>query len=173
MGRGKKYTTAIALAILAVAVLGLLLLRQRAKVADIISDEAAWDFRDSLAEATTMKVAILQDGHVARVSSEDDSTYLCDIQDYFTVNKSDVRVELWSAADGKGIVYLKQSGERPAYSKPDHNSEVVAYLISEEGFVPETYLCLGLSDGWFKVDAGGETAYIEAKYVYWDAIDSF
>ena len=92
MGRGKKYTTAIALAILAVAVLGLLLLRQRAKVADIISDEAAWDFRDNLAEATTMKVAILQDGHVARVSSEDDTTYLCDIQDYFTVNKSDVRV---------------------------------------------------------------------------------
>ena len=159
--------------ILLISFISFMLLQKRAKIADIVSDEAAWDFRDSLASATGMKVAFLQDGFVARVLREEDDTYLCDIQDTFHVRKSDVKVELWTAADGKGIVYLKHSGKRPAYSEPDRNAAVVADLMLEKGYLPETYPCLGLEDGWFKIDVDGKQAFIQAEYVCWDAINTF
>ncbi len=159
--------------ILVALLLGFFRLNRRAEVADIISDEAAWDFRDSLAEATKMKVAFLQDGLVARVVGEDEDAYLCAIQDTFPVPKTEARTELWSASDGKGIVFLKHPGSLPAYSKPDLSSSIVMNLTWEEGCVPETYPCLGLDDGWFRIDADGTPACIEAEYVCWDAMDTF
>ena len=166
----------IIIAVLLLAGAGLIsfhLLRRRAMVAEIISDEAAWDYRDSLAAATGMEVAFLQDGSIARVLREDDTAYLCGIQDTFQVSKDEVRVERWTAADGRGVVFLKEEGRRPAYALPDSTSSVVAHLISENGYVPVAYPCLGLSDTWFRIDAGGKPAYIDSRYVIWDAIDTF
>ncbi len=139
----------------------------------IIDDEAAWDYRDSLAAATGMEVAFLTDGSIARVLSEDDAAYQCGIQDTFTVSKDEVRLEHWTAADGRGVVFLKEPGRCPAYSLPDSSSGIVAYIVYEEGYVPVTYPCLGLSNTWFRIDAGGKPAYIDARYVTWDAIDTF
>lgn len=148
-------------------------LQKKAKVSDIISDEAKWDVLDSLAASAQMKVVILQDRTVARYVSEDDETYTCNIQDTFSVPKEDAHVELWSASDGKGVVYLKEPGFRPSYSEPDPVSAIVLDLVYEEGCVPETYSCLGLTDGWYKIDMGESPSYIEAQYVNWDAIDTF
>lgn len=169
----KNFIVGMALLLLGAGLYGFFHFQRRAKVADIISDEAAWDYRDSLAAATGMEVAFLPDGHVARILREDADTYLCEVQDTFTVRKSDVRVELWSAANGRGVVFLKHNGKFPAYSEPDSNSSIVAYLMAEDGYVPETYPCLGLCDGWFKIDVGGKTAYIETGFVIWDATDTF
>ena len=163
----------LSLIVIGVSFLGYLLLQNRAKVANIISDEARWDVLDSLSSATQMKVVILQDGTAARYISEDEATYTCDIQDSFTVPKEEASVELWSAAEGKGIVYLKEPGFCPSYSEPDLVSAIVLDLIYEEGCVPDTYTCLGLENGWYKIDMGESPAYIEAKYVNWDAIDTF
>ena len=148
-------------------------LKKVSKVSDIISDEASWDARDSLMDATQMKVVILQDGMVARYVSEDDNTFTCSIQDCFTVPKDGARVELWSASDGKGIVYLKDPGTFPSYLRPDSSSARVKDLVYEEGYVPDTYKCLGLQDGWFKIEVGKTPAYVKAEAVNWDAIDSF
>lgn len=148
-------------------------LQKAAKISEIISDEARWDALDSLTDATQTKVVILQDGMVARYVSEDETTFTCGIQDSFTVPKNEAHVELWSAADGKGIVCLKVPGVFPSYSKPDPSSVKVQDLVYEEGYVPDTYKCLGLKDGWFKIEVGEKPAYIEAKYVNWDAIDTF
>ena len=172
MGR-KGILTGVVLILVGAGAIGLMKLQRRAEVAEIISDEAAWDFRDSLAAATTMEVALLPGGHVARVLREDDGSYLIEAQDTCSVPKSEVRVETWSAADGKGIVFLKSPGTSPAYSEPDLEADVAFDLRFEEGYVPETYPCLGLDDVWFKIDAGGRPAYIEARYVFWDAIDTF
>lgn len=162
-----------ALLLLGFSLFGFFRLQRRARVADIVSDEAAWDFRDSLAEATEMKVAFLPDSLMARVVGEDEDAYLCAVQDTFSVPKTEARTELWSAADGKGIVFLKHPGSLPAYSEPDLSSSIVMNLTWEEGFVPDTYPCLGLDGGWFRIDAEGTPAYIEAEHVCWDAMDSF
>lgn len=143
---------------------GYLQLRRRAAVADVISDEARWDYLDSLSAASQMKVVVLEDGMVARYVGEDEDAYTCDIQDTFLVGKDEACVELWSAADGKGVVFLKRPGSRPAYSSPDAAAGVVGELIYESGYVPDTYPCLGLElelgDGWYKIDVGGRVAML-------------
>ena len=168
---------ALVVVVAGVLAAGFLQLRRQAAVADVISDEARWDYLDSLSAASQMKVVVLEDGMVARYVGEDEDAYTCDIQDTFFVGKDEACVELWSAADGKGVVFLKRLGSCPAYSSPDAAAEVVGELIYESGYVPDTYPCLGLElelgDGWYKIDLGGRVAYVEAGYVYWDAIDSF
>lgn len=53
-------------------------------------------------------------------------------------------------------------------------SGAVGTLVYEEGYVPETYRCLGYRDGWFKVGlTDGVVGYVNEKYIVWDAIDSF
>ena len=168
---------ALVAVVVGVLVAGFLQLRRRAAVADVISDEARWDYLDSLSAASRMKVVVLEDGMVARYVSEDENAYTCDIQDTFLVGKDEACVELWTAAEGKGFVYLKRPGSCPAYSSPDVAAEAVGELVYDLGYVPDTYPCLGLEmelgDGWYKIDMGGRVAYVEAWRVYWDAIDSF
>lgn len=168
----KKVTVVIFSAIVALAlVFAGLCLYDRSKIASIIDDEAAWDLRDS---SPRMKVIVLEDGTVARFVAEDGATYTGDVQDTFTVDKKDASVEVWYACDGQGIVYLKDFGKVAAYSEPDDGGEVVGMLVYEEGYVPETYRCLGYRDGWFKVElAGGVVGYVNEKYLVWDAVDSF
>lgn len=152
------------------AIIALFLYRS-AQVAAVVDDEAARDIREA---SPQMKVIVEADGTVARYVSEDESTYTGDIQDTYTVGKENARVETWRACDGKGTVYLKEEGESPAYAEPDSSSQIVGKLIYDYGCCPETYDCLGYGDGWFKISLGGDTsAYINEKYVSWDAIDTF
>ena len=164
---------AVGLAVLGAAGLVMVHLHRCSQLSGIIDDEAKWDVLDSLSAVTQMKVVILPDGMVARYVSEDRNSYTCDIQDTFTVPKEGARVEVWRAADGKGVVFLKNHGLSPAFSEPDPDSAVVLDLVYEEGELPDTCPCLGLENGWFRIDAGGQPAYIEARYVFWDAIDTF
>ena len=186
----KKVTVVIFSAIVALAlVFAGLCLYDRSKIASIIDDEAAWDLRDS---SPRMKVIVLEDGTVARFVAEDGTTYTGDVQDTFTVDKKDASVEVWYACDGQGIVYLKDFGKVAAYSEPGggpcsvvgsisgggvglcSGTGVVGMLVYEEGYVPETYRCLGYRDGWFKVElAGGVVGYVNEKYLVWDAVNSF
>lgn len=69
----KKNCLSLASVLLLALVLCAVFLYERSKVAMIIDDEAAWDVRDSLSNATRMKVIILSDGTVARYAGEDNS----------------------------------------------------------------------------------------------------
>lgn len=148
-------------------------LYERSKVSMIIDDEAAWDVLDSLSNATQMKV-VIPDGTVARYVREDDDTYTVDIQDSFAVKKEGTRVEIWSAAEGKGVVYMKNPGLVQVLYEPDPMAGVKCDLTYEEGECPCTYSCSGLSDGWYEIKLWeGESGYIQAQYMNWDAIDTF
>lgn len=130
--------------------------------------------KSSLSNATRIKVAILSDGTVARYVSEDDDTYTVDIQDSFTVRKADASVETWSAAEGKGVVYMKAPGMVQVLYEPDLMAGVKCDLTYEEGECPCTYPCRGLKDGWYEIELWeGESGYIQAQYMNWDAIDTF
>lgn len=140
------------------------------KVASIVDDEAAWDLRDS---SPSMMVLILGDGTVARFVGETDKCYIGSIQDEFEVPKADTEVVKWYACDGKGVVYLKDFGTQPAFSRADSAAQVVGYLRHDEGGLPETYRCLGFRDGWFELEIDGVLAFVQETDVVWDAIVSF
>lgn len=106
----KPIVIGLAATVLLALVHCVIFLYERSRVAMIIDDEAAWDVLDSLSNVTQMKVVILPDGTVARYVSEDDGTYTVNIQDPFTVKKEGAGVEIWSAAEGKGVVYMKTPG---------------------------------------------------------------
>lgn len=159
-------SAALVLALAVLAVRGYLC----TKVATIVNDEAEWDLRDA---SPSMKVLLLKDGLAARFVSESDSTYVGEIQDSFEVSKTEADVEVWYACDGKGVVFLKDSGMQPAFSQADETSDVVRQLRYDEGYVPETYRCLGFKDGWFAIEVDGVTGYVREDKVIWDAVDSF
>lgn len=140
-----------------------------AKVADIISDELAWDLRDS---SPHKKVIVTKDGTVARYISEDETSYYGDIQDDFTVAKEDATVETWYACDGKGNVLLSEPGTEPVFAAPDSLSDVIGKLEHVKGDCPESYLVAGYRDGWFAIEINGNVGYVREKYVSWDAIDT-
>lgn len=172
----KKKFIRIFIIIIAVLLMagGVIFLYERSKVAMIIDDEAAWDVRDSLSNATQMKVIILPDGTVARYVSEDDSSYTADIQDTFSVPKDGVRVETWSAGDGQGVVFPKAPGKVQVLCEPHPAAEVKCVITYEEAMCPSTYGCLGMTDGWYEINLGENgRGFVQARFMDWDAIDTF
>ena len=142
---------------------------ERSKVAMIIDDEAAWDFRDA---SPRKKVIITKDGMIARYVGEDEKSYIGEIQDDFIVPKEDAIVETWYACDGKGVISLSEEGAKPAYAAPDSLSATVGELRFERGYCPETYRCKGYRDGWFAIEMDGNTGYIREDLVCWDIMDT-
>lgn len=120
-----------------------------------------------------MKVVIMEDGHVGRYSGEDEKYYFVSIQDDFKVEKTEAKIELWRAAEGYGIIYLKDFGTRDVLMEKNENAYVVGKMLYEEGYCPETYPCLGYLDGWFKTKVDGKEGYIRESEVNWDAINTF
>lgn len=168
----RKRTVIIVLAAALALALGaaVLFMYERTKVAMIVDDERAWDLRDA---SPQKKVIITEGGMVARYLTEDEDNYIGEIQDSVWIPKSRAMVETWYASDGRGIVFLKESGEVPAYAEPDSTSGIVGSLVYEEGACPCVYDCLEYKDGWFKVSISGTEGYINEEYVLWDAIDTF
>lgn len=170
----KPIIYALIVAVLLALAYAAVFLYERSKVAMIIDDEAAWDVRDSLSSATQMKVVLLPEGTVARYVSEDSDFYTVDIQDSFIVPKEGTIVETWSAADGKGVVFMKEPGMVQVLYEPDLMAGVKCDLTYEEGECPCTYKCRGLKDGWYEIEMWeGESGYVQAQYMNWDAIDTF
>ena len=172
-GPGPMNKKAVIFAVIAAVVLALacaaVFLHERAQVADIIDDEAAWDLRDA---SPQKKVIITEGGMVARYLTEDEDNYIGGIQDTVWIPKSHAMVETWYASDGRGFVFLNEEGTRPAYAAPDSLSEVVGELRFEWGYCPDSYDVVGYRDGWFAIDMSGNVGYVSEEYVWWDAIDT-
>ena len=170
----KKILLSLSAVLLLALALGAIFLYERSRVAMIIDDEAAWDVRDSLSNATRMKVIILSDGAVARYAGEDENTYTGEIQDTFSIPKEGSKVETWSASAGQGVVYMKNPGMVQVLYEPGPTAGVKCDIIYEEGMCPDTYRCLGLNDGWYEISLGeGGSGFVQARLMNWDAIDTF
>jgi hypothetical protein len=117
---------------------------------------------------------VVKDGICQGVLIEEKAdTYIVSVQDDIEIPKEGANVELWKASDGKGVVYLKDWGSEKIYASPDASSEVIGTTTYEEGELPETYKCLGLEDGWFKIQFADRQGYIQAEKVDWAALDTF
>ncbi len=121
----------------------------------------------------TMKVVVKDGDCLGRFVEEKRDAYVVSAQDDFEVGKTGAHVEVWKASDGKGVVYLKDFGKQKVYASPDSDSKVIGRIEYEEGYVPDTYPCLGLENGWFKIRFDDKSGYIKASLTDWDAIDSF
>ena len=102
-----------------------------------------------------------------------DDCYIVEIQDYVSVPKEGVHIERWTAADGKGVVFLKQCGQAPVHSGPDAHSSVIGTAVYEQGCCPDSYKCLGYKNGWFRISFDSRTGYIAEDFVLWDFVDRF
>ena len=160
----------LALIVVGVCIIGYLFFQGRAEVAEVISDELAWDLRDSSPQE---KVIVTGDGTLARYVSENETSYTGSIQDTITVSKNEATVEIWYACDGKGFVSLNEEGIKPAYAAPDSLSGVVGELQFEMGYCPEAYSVTSYKDGWFSIEIDGSIGYIREEYVCWDVISSY
>jgi len=129
--------------------------------------------RDESGSGPEMMIIVDNEGMIGRYVGEDETSYHGEIQDDYWVEKDKAHIETVKAVDGRGILSLKEPGKKPAYSLPDVTSEVAGTLIHEEGYVPETYRCLGYLKGWFLADLNGVAGFIQEDLVAWDAVNSF
>lgn len=122
----------------------------------------------------SMKVVVDSSGNVVgRYVRTNADTYTVGVQDIFDVPKSGNSVVEYKASKGHGVIWCKKMGCVNVYSHASKKSEIIGQLIYEDGYVPETYPCLGKKHGWYKIKVSDKEGYVSAKLVVWDAIDTF
>ena len=127
------------------------------------------------ASAQSMKVVVnSKTGEVVgRYIRTNANSYTIEVQDEVTVPKAGHKVVTYSAANGNGILYCKDWGTVNVRKHPNTSSPVIGKAISEEGYVPETYPCLGKVNGWYKTKINGRIGYVRADLMEWDGMDTF
>jgi len=120
-----------------------------------------------------MKVIIDDTGTMGRYISENETSYIGEIQDEYQIEKDKASTTIVKACEGRGILTLKDPGKKSAFELPDAKAEVIGTLIHEEGYIPEVYNCLGYIKGWFLAEIDGKTGFIQEEFVIWDAVNSF
>ena len=84
-------------------------------------------------------------------------------------------MELWRAADGKGVLYPKTACKIKIYSAPDAGSKVQDVVtFSEDDFMPPVFGCLGVENGFYKVSYDLTGGYIKAEdNIVWNFANMF
>ena len=126
----------------------------------------------------SMKMVVDSNGKlVGRYVSSDATTYTVCVQDDVKVPKKGHSVVTYSAQNGQGIIYRDQSrkGNINVRKQPTTNSAVVAKIADNtiEGCVPDTYPCLGKTNGWYKIRIDGKVGYVREDLVEWDGMNTF
>lgn len=122
----------------------------------------------------SMKMVVDSAGNVVgRYVRTNADTYTVGVQDIFDVAKTGKRIVTFHAKKGQGIIWCKHIGRTPVYSTPSIKSDTIGYLVYEDGYVPETYPCMGKKKGWYMVRINGKTGYVRKGSVGWDGMDTF
>ena len=124
--------------------------------------------------APTMYVAVGSDGELeGQLIKTFDDCYLIEVQDTVRIPKEGVEVQLWSAYDGRGVIYPISPGEYKVFAAGDIDSDTIGSIIYESGYVPDTYPCKGYAPGRFKIDFDGREGYVAESDFSWDYADRF
>ena len=138
----------------------------------------AFVMASAAAMGQSMKMVVDSEGKVVgRYVSADATTYTVCVQDDVQVPKKGRSVVTFSAEKGQGIIYRDQSrtGNINVRKRPTVKSPVVAKIIDNtiEGYVPDTYPCLGKTNGWYKIRIDGKVGYVREDLVEWDGMNTF
>jgi hypothetical protein len=128
----------------------------------------------SFGQKTSGKVVVDKNGEVVgRYIGENKTKYHIFVQDEAWEPKKGLKVVLYSASKGQGIVFPKNFGAVNIRKAPNASSPIIAKIDYAEGNLPETFDCLGLENGWYKIKVKGKAAYVKAENMEWDSMDSF
>lgn len=122
----------------------------------------------------SMKMVVDSAGNVVgRYVRTNADTYTVGVQDIFDVAKTGKKIVTFHAKKGQGIIWCRHIGRTPVYTTPSTKSDTIGYLVYEDGYVPETYPCMGKKKGWYMVRINGKTGYVRKGSVGWDGMDTF
>lgn len=101
---------------------------------------------------------------------ETSTEYLGVGQDEFSVPKKGHKVIELNAENGAGVVFCKEPGDVvKVYSEPSLNASVIGKIVYEEGYLPDTYECIGKESNWYKIRFNRQTGYVLENQVEWSA----
>lgn len=121
--------------------------------------------------APTAYVAIKNGDLQGHLIKTFDDCYLIEVQDTVRIAREGVEIQLWSAFDGKGVIYPSVPGKYPVYKLPEKDSVALGEIEYESGYAPQTFACLGYIPGWFKIIYAGKVGFVDEKEFTWDIAD--
>ena len=72
------------------------------------------------------------------------------------------------------MVFCKEPGDVvKVYALPSLNAPVIGNMIYEEGYLPDTYECIGKELNWYKIRFNHKTGYVIDDSVEWATEDYF
>ena len=135
---------------------------------------------EALAEAPQasglfMEMVVDADGNVVGhyVCTNDDGTYTFEVQDTGDVPIEGYQVVVFTPENGQGVVYSIKEGNVNVRQQPSTDASIIGKICTEEGFIPDTYPCLGKEGEWFKILFEGQEGYVREDLVNWDGMDTF
>lgn len=125
------------------------------------------------ATADTMEMVVDHRGNVVgRLISNNANSYTIGVQDVVEVSKIGNKIVTFRAKNGQGILYTRRKHVN-IRQQPNLESTVIGQISYEDGYVPETYPCLGKTDEWFKIQVGNKVGYVRHDLVEWDGMNTF
>lgn len=127
--------------------------------------------------AQSMKMVVDKNGEVlGRFVAEKASTYTVSTQEDFDVPKLGNKVVTYSAKNGQGIVRPIKNVVN-VRSTPSTDGAIIGKITIDEG-MPEEVKCLGVENGWYKVQLWdsdkcgyfGKIGYVRADMAEWDGL---
>lgn len=120
-----------------------------------------------------MKMVVDSQGNVVgRYVSTNETTYTVSVQDDTEVPIAGNTVVTYSAKNGQGIVYTQRTNVN-VRTQPSLEAPAFTQISCPKGELPQTYPCLGKTQGWYKILVKGKEGYVRHDLVIWDGMDSF
>ena len=128
------------------------------------------------AQSNSMKVVVSDDGMlVGRYVRQTDTTYVANPLDWeVVVSKEGYRVEVWTPEKGKGFVVRRDEvrGNINVRRGPSTKTPIVSTITEADGrkdYPDNTFDCLGMSNGLYKIKIKGKVGYVRQDLVEWAA----
>ena len=141
--------------------------------ANTIPEEDDGDPNIEAASVDHMKMVIDSRGNVVgRYVRTNQTSYTVAVQDDVEVPKLGHKIVEYSARNGQGIVYTLRTNVN-VRTQPDLKSSIICQITTKSGEMPQTYPCLGKTQGWYKIRIRGTQGYVRHDLVIWDGMDTF
>ena len=140
---------------------------------DTIEVEDDGDPNIKAASIDRMKMVVDNHGNlVGRYVKTNQTTYTVSVQDDVEVPRLGHKIVEYSARNGQGIVYTLRTNVN-VRTQPDLKSPIICQITTKSGEMPQTYPCVGKTQGWYKIRIRGTVGYVRHDLVIWDGMSSF
>ena len=140
---------------------------------DTYDEEADGDPKIKAASVDHMKMVIDSRGNaVGRYVRTNQTSYTVAVQDDVEIPKIGHKIVTYSAKNGQVLLFTHRTHVN-IRTQPTLESPVITQISFDKDKTPETYPCLGKTQGWYKIRVNGKVGYVRHDLVEWDGIDTF